>query len=119
MATITVKPHEVEALAGIIELWLNDDLSGFSTTKERRGRLQYLRELVDAAEALEDACGQEVTLPAAPAVLDLIGRGCEGLGEDFAAALEGRCADPEGEIRKAKGMMSLGHRLGVYEGVMV
>ena len=117
--TITVEPQEVEALADIIELWLSGDLEGYRTTEERRGRLNYLRELVDAAEALEAAGGKAVTLPAAPAVLDLIGEGCKALPEDFAAALEGRSGDPEGEIRKAKGMMSLGHRLGMYDGVMV
>lgn len=117
--TITIEAHEVEGLAEVVELRLSSDIEMPGTTADRRAHVEALRVLVDIDEAITNAGGEAVTVPVSPALLGLIEESSGEAPMRLGDALIGRYDDQGGVIRQAKGLMSLGKRLGVYEGGVV
>lgn len=117
---IAVEAHEVDGLADELNASLAQAGEGFEhAAADRRAYVAYLAELVDIEEALEEAGHEGTELPRTETLEKLIRSGAEYAPERFGDALKGRFDDQEGEIRKARGMMSLGTRTGLYEGLVV
>lgn len=98
--TITVEPYEVEGLADQLDLTFETAGDGLRQAIDRPGYLRYLTDLVEIGEALSRDGARE-----AP--------------NRFGEALQGYYTDQEATMRQAKGLMSLGARMGLYEGVVV
>lgn len=117
---ITIEAHEVGGLADFVRLQLNCAGEEFHAAEDRRAYLDYMRDLLDIQEALEAAHGGSVTLRRGDTLMRLIWEGSAESPERLGEALTGRYPDDtETVIREAGGLMSLGRRLGVYEGVTV
>ena len=116
---ITVEAHEIEGLAEHLEVRLGCAGEGFEHARDRRAYLGYLHELLNIQDVLNGAGHGGVVIPRSETVETLIRTGADYAPERFADALQGRCDDQTAAMRQSKGLMSLGARTGLYEGVVV
>jgi hypothetical protein len=117
--TITVESHELEGLVEHLDVQLGCSGEGFEHATDRRAYLAYLTELMDIDDALSRAGEEAVELTRSEVLEKLIREGAAAAPDRLGDALRGLYGDQAATIRQAKGLMSLGARVGLYEGVMV